>query len=66
MSSSKVVRLATPVANLAVDAVRQWTFEPPTRNGRPVLVHVRQVFRFNPAAKPASAAPASPAPSTAP
>jgi TonB family protein len=36
------------LANLAVDAVRQWKFEPPTRRGLPVLVHVRQVFRFTP------------------
>lgn len=35
------------LANLAVEAVRQWRFEPPTRQGRPVLVHVRQLFRFN-------------------
>ena len=36
------------LANLAVDAVKQWKFEPPTRRGIPVLVHVRQVFRFRP------------------
>ncbi len=40
----------TLLANVAVDAVRQWKFEPPTRNGLPVLVHARQVFRFNPIA----------------
>jgi TonB family protein len=40
----------TLLANLAVDAVRQWKFEPPTRNGTPVLVHARQVFHFNPMA----------------
>ncbi|MCX6951979.1 MAG: energy transducer TonB [Verrucomicrobia bacterium] len=34
------------LARLAVDAVRQWKFEPPTRRGQPVLVHVRQLFRF--------------------
>jgi TonB family protein len=38
------------LANLAVDAVRQWRFEPPTRNGNPVLVHARQLFRFTPTA----------------
>lgn len=54
------------LANLAVDAVRQWTFEPPTRNGRPVLVHVRQLFRFNPEAKPAGVATTNPSTSTAP
>ncbi|RME68530.1 MAG: TonB family protein [Verrucomicrobia bacterium] len=31
---------------LAVDAVRNWRFEPPTRNGRPVLTRVRQRFDF--------------------
>jgi TonB family protein len=36
------------LADLAVDAVRLWKFEPPTRHGRPVLVHVRQVFTFTP------------------
>jgi TonB family protein len=36
------------LANLAVDAVRQWQFEPPTRRGLPVLVQVRQVFKFTP------------------
>ena len=38
------------LANLAVDDVRQWQFEPPTRRGQPVLVQVRQVFKFTPAA----------------
>jgi TonB family protein len=37
------------LAELAVDAVKQWKFEPPTRRGQPVLVHVRQLFRFSPA-----------------
>jgi TonB family protein len=36
------------LADLAVDAVRLWKFEPPTRKSQPVLVHVRQVFTFNP------------------
>lgn len=36
------------LANLAVDSVRQWRFEPPTRRGQPVLVQVRQVFKFSP------------------
>lgn len=30
----------------SVQAVRDWRFEPPTRNGRPTLVHVQQTFRF--------------------
>jgi TonB family protein len=34
---------------LAVDALRQWKFEPPTRNGNPVLVKATQVFNFEPA-----------------
>ena len=33
---------------LAVVALRQWKFEPPTRNGRPVLVKASQVFYFGP------------------
>jgi TonB family protein len=33
---------------LAVMALRQWKFEPPTRNGRPVLVKATQVFNFGP------------------
>jgi len=33
---------------LAVTALRQWKFEPPTRNGRPVLVKASQVFNFGP------------------
>ena len=42
------------LAELAVDSVRQWKFEPPTSKGRPVLVCVRQVFRFKPTAKQAT------------
>ena len=30
----------------SVQAVRDWRFEPPTRQGRPTLVHVQQTFRF--------------------
>ena len=41
------------LAELAVDAVRQWKFEPPTRRGRPALVLVRQLFHFSPAQTPA-------------
>jgi len=33
---------------LAVDAVRGWRFDAPTRNGRPVLAKVRQLFHFGP------------------
>jgi len=30
----------------AVEAVKNWRFSPPTRQARPVLVHVRQTFEF--------------------
>jgi TonB family protein len=33
---------------LAVAALRQWKFEPPTRNGRPVLLKASQLFNFGP------------------
>lgn len=42
------------LAELAVDSVRQWKFEPPTSKGRPALVCVRQVFRFKPTTKEAA------------
>jgi TonB family protein len=32
---------------LSIDALRQWKFEPPTRNGKPVLVRASQVFNFD-------------------
>ena len=31
---------------LSIDALRQWKFEPPTRDGKPVLVRASQVFSF--------------------
>jgi TonB family protein len=34
------------LADLAVEAVKQWQFEPPMRNGMPVLVRVCQSIRF--------------------
>ncbi|MBE2212999.1 MAG: TonB family protein [Opitutaceae bacterium] len=34
------------LAAVAVAAVRQWRFAPPTSQGRPVLVRARQVFAF--------------------
>ncbi len=37
---------------IAVAALRQWRFEPPTRNGTPVLVKASQVFNFGGPAKP--------------
>jgi TonB family protein len=36
------------LAQAAVAAVKDWQFEPPTRNGRPVLAHAEQVFVFTP------------------
>ena len=36
------------LAALAINAVRQWKFEPPTNHGKPVLVKAQQVFTFNP------------------
>lgn len=35
-------------AAVAVEAVSQWEFEPPTSNGTPVLVFARQDFNFRP------------------
>jgi TonB family protein len=34
------------LASLARQAVSQWQFQPPTRNGKPVLVKVSQRFAF--------------------
>lgn len=34
------------LAGIAVAAVQQWRFNPPTSKGKPVLVRVRQVFAF--------------------
>lgn len=39
---------ATVDATNAIAAVRQWRFEPPLRNGRPVLVIAQQQFNFVP------------------
>jgi TonB family protein len=36
------------LANLAIDAVQQWQFEPVTCKGKPVLVRVSQDFSFGP------------------
>lgn len=36
------------LGDLAVMAVNQWKFSPPTRHGRPVLVKVQQRFNFGP------------------
>jgi TonB family protein len=48
------VRFVAPLAGahelltgIAVAAVNKWQFAPPTRNGKPVLVHARQIFDFN-------------------
>lgn len=36
------------LANLSLEAVEQWRFVPPSSQGRPVLVRVRQLFLFTP------------------
>lgn len=36
------------LAAACVQAVRDWRFEPPTRQGKPALVRVQQTFRFQP------------------
>jgi|GEM_PF-427780 TonB family protein len=36
------------LAAAAAAAVRDWHFAPPTRKGRPVLVHCQQYFKFEP------------------
>ena len=42
-----VVQTATPqLAKAAVDAVEQWTFDPPRRKGRAVVVRASQLFEF--------------------
>lgn len=38
------------LAVAAINAVSQWSFEPPMSHGRPVLVCARQEFKFRPAA----------------
>jgi TonB family protein len=43
------------LAAIAVTAVSQWQFEPPTAKGRPVLVLARQVFAFDPSKSEAPA-----------
>jgi TonB family protein len=35
------------LSRMAVDAVREWRFEPPTAKGKPVLVAARQDFNFS-------------------
>lgn len=35
------------LSEAAVQAIRQWKFEPPTRHGKPVLAQATQVFNFN-------------------
>lgn len=48
-----VVAPVHPVLDAAaVEAVKQWRFEPPRRKGRPALVRVTQAFDFVPTAGP--------------
>lgn len=42
------------LAGIAVAAVSKWQFAPPTRKGRPVLVHAQQIFDFRKVETPAS------------
>lgn len=42
---------ANPLADAAVSAIRQWKFEAPVYRGKPALVHARQIFNFDPAAR---------------
>ena len=42
------------LAAYAIDAMRNWKFEPPTRRGRPVLVRATQQFNFRAQPKPAA------------
>jgi TonB family protein len=42
---------ANPLADAAVNAIRQWKFETPVYRGKPALVHARQVFNFDPTAR---------------
>jgi TonB family protein len=35
------------LAGIAVAAVSKWQFTPPTRKGKPVLVHAQQIFEFH-------------------
>jgi TonB family protein len=46
MPSVSRADVGTPHAACALDAVRQWRFEPPLYQGRPTLVLVRQEFNF--------------------
>lgn len=45
---SVVGQPAPQLANLAMEAVKRWQFEPPTHKGHPVLAHIVQPFNFNP------------------
>ncbi|MEO7412348.1 MAG: TonB family protein [Opitutaceae bacterium] len=41
------------LANAAVNAIRQWRFESPMRQGKPALAHAQQVFNFGVGARAA-------------
>lgn len=36
------------LSDMAVNAVREWRFQPPTSHGKPVMVAARQDFKFSP------------------
>ena len=49
------------LADLALDALRQWHFSPPTMSGEPVLVKATQTFKFNDLPKAVAAPSSAPA-----
>jgi TonB family protein len=46
MPSVSRADVGTPCAACALDAVKQWRFEPPLYRGRPTLISARQEFNF--------------------
>jgi TonB family protein len=49
--SRETIEANAELAAVAVTAVGQWQFEPPTAGGKPVLVAARQDFNFKPGAE---------------
>jgi protein TonB len=57
VGSMRIERSPDPAFNKpALDALRQWKFEPGVRGGKRVASKMRQPFRFKPAATPANSA----------
>lgn len=64
VSDASVASGAAPFSTSALAACKTWSFEPATRDGKPVPAKIRFVVRFSPPApEPSATAPASPAPS---